>query len=73
MPSKQGLYWYYSGKLTEGEIRKAIGFMRTQHPSSIVNAIYIRPAEIGDFYNVDGIPVRPDRTVVQSNLFIAVK
>lgn len=70
---KIGLWWFYSGKLTEGTIREAIGFYRKKYPSNIVNAIYACPSDIGDIYNVDGLPVRPDRTVVESNLFIAVQ
>jgi hypothetical protein len=73
MGLKAGCYWYYQGPLTEAEIRKAIGFYRSKYPSNIVSAIYVRPADIGDIYNVDGLPVRPDKTVVESNLFIAVK
>lgn len=70
---KVGMYWFYSGNLTEAKIREAIGFYRTKYPSGIVNAIYVKPSDIGEIYNVDGLPVRPDKTVVENNLFIAIK
>ncbi len=69
---KGGMWWFYKGALTESIIREAIVFHRKKYPSAVVHAIYANPSDIGEIYNVDGLPVRPDKVVVGSNLFIAV-
>jgi hypothetical protein len=67
-----GMYWFYKGLPTETTVREAVSFYRAKYPSSIVTAIYANPSEVGELYNVDGLPVRPERTVIKGNLYISV-
>ncbi len=68
---KLGMLWDYNKKDNlQSEIIRATAYYRAKYING-PGAIYLNPAEIGELSNVGGIPVRPDRTVLKGNIFVA--
>ena len=72
-----GMLWFWGGKgktiPTEGDIQAAIDHYRKKYPNSIPSVVYLHPSQMGELYNVGGLPIRPKPTVIKGNLFLAVK
>ena len=72
-----GMMWFWGSKgktlPTETDVQAAIDYYRKKYPNSIPNAVYLHPSQMGELYNVGGLPVRPKHTVIKGNLFLAVK
>ncbi len=68
---KFGMLWSYNKKDDlQSEINRAVVYYRAKYHNG-PSAVYLNPAEVGELYNVGGIPVRPDRTVLKGNIFVA--
>ena len=70
-----GMLWYWGGQkemAKEGDILAAIIHYKQKYPSSVPNAVYLHPSQIGEIYSVGGLPVRPDKNIIKGNLLVAV-
>ncbi len=74
MSQKQGMLWLLGTDedVAEVDIRAGIDYHRQKYPDTPPSAVYLNPDQMGEHRSVSGLPVRPDKTILVGNLFVAI-